>query len=255
MTTSIYNQEQHKPYCVYITFTHSSTELPPLYIGKGKTKQILAKKYFGSVSSKKYKERYKKAVAEGKVQLFVITEFDTDEEAMAAEMRLHEKYDVATNICFVNQAKCTSTGFSVTGINFSEETRQKMSAARKGKPKSEETRQKMSAARKGKSPSNKGRKPSEETRQKISKALKGENNPFFGKKHSEESKAKMRKKRTEEICKKMSVAMKGIPKRKVTCPHCNRTIGANTAKRWHFDNCKFFTEKNENTINSIVKKI
>ena len=70
------------------------------------------------------------------------------------------------------------------GKHLSEETRKKMSAARKGKNHSVEARKKMSAAHKGKH-------HSEETRKKIAEALKGENHPLFGKHPSAEARKKM----------------------------------------------------------------
>jgi hypothetical protein len=83
-------------------------------------------------------------------------------------------------------------------VNPSEETKQKISQAHKGKTPwnkgkslSEETRQKLSQAHKGKTPWNKGKPRSEETRQKISQALMGEKHPQYGKPHSEETKQKM----------------------------------------------------------------
>ena len=33
-------------------------------------------------------------------------------------------------------------------------------------------------------------------------------------------------------------SMRGVPKSKVTCPHCNLEGGSSAMKRWHFDNCK-----------------
>ena len=61
-----------------------------------------------------------------------------------------------------------------------------------GKHHSEQSRKKMSDARKGKS-------MSEEHYNKLSKAFKGEKNPFYGKHHSEEQ------------CKKWSEIRKGRP--------------------------------------------
>ena len=55
-----------------------------------------------------------------------------------------------------------------TGKKRSEETRKKMSAARKGRMLSEETRKKISAAKKGRPATNRGVPQSEETRKKIS---------------------------------------------------------------------------------------
>lgn len=70
---------------------------------------------------------------------------------------------------------------------------------------SEETRRKMSEAKKGNryGIGNKGKRRSEEVRRKRSETYKGKNGTFYGKKHSEESKKKMSlvhkgKKLTEE---------------------------------------------------------
>ena len=73
-------------------------------------------------------------------------------------------------------------------LNPSSETRAKMSAWQRGKPRSAETRTKISAALSG--------KPlSPEHRAKINAALsgkfRGENNPNFGKHHTAKSRAKM----------------------------------------------------------------
>jgi len=65
------------------------------------------------------------------------------------------------------------------GLKMSEEQKLKLR-----KPKSEETKRKISEAKKGKL-------LSKEHKLKISESLKGEKNPFFGKTHTEESKAKI----------------------------------------------------------------
>ena len=61
-----------------------------------------------------------------------------------------------------------------------------------GRKASDETKKKMSKARKGK-------KHSEETRKKLSEQKIG-NKAWLGKKHTEESKSKMRKNKTKKIC-------------------------------------------------------
>ena len=61
-----------------------------------------------------------------------------------------------------------------------------------GRKSSDETKKKMSEARKGK-------KHSEETRKKLSEQKIG-NKVWLGKKHTEESKSKMRKPKTKKIC-------------------------------------------------------
>lgn len=83
--------------------------------------------------------------------------------------------------------------------NISAETRQKLSDALKGRHLSDETRKKISdgkknisaETRKKLSEAIKGKHHSAETRVKISEARKGENNPFYGKHHSAEARAKM----------------------------------------------------------------
>ena len=112
-------------------------------------------------------------------------------------------------------------GFNMKEADFhapiSEETRAKISAARKGQTPSEETRAKLSEAKKGKTPSeetrakirasNKGQTRSEEARAKMSAACKG-------KIISEEQRAKISafhkgKTLSEETRAKMSAARKG----------------------------------------------
>ena len=95
---------------------------------------------------------------------------------------------------------------------MTEEARAKLSLAAKGRVFSEEHKRKISEAHKGK-------KISEETRQKM------KNKTF-----SEETRQKLR-----EACR--TKASKE-PKPQVTCPHCNKTGGEPSMKRWHFDNCK-----------------
>ena len=115
------------------------------------------------------------------------------------------------------------------GKIFSEETKRKISEARKGKKLSEETRRKLSEAAKGKKHSEETKKKmseshkniSDETRKKMSLATSGKNNPMYGKpgtnlgkKFSEEhkkriSEAKKGKKLSEETRRKLSLAHKG----------------------------------------------
>lgn len=104
------------------------------------------------------------------------------------------------------------------GYKLSEETKNKISEAHKGKPTwnkglktgplSEEAKKKMSEA-------HKGIKLSEEHKNKISEACKCEKNPLYGKHLSEETKKKMSeakkgKKFSEEHKKKIGEAHKGM---------------------------------------------
>lgn len=88
------------------------------------------------------------------------------------------------------------------GRKHTEESKAKIKAARALQVCSDETRQKMSAAQKGR---------------KIT--WKTNSN-------------------TPELNKRRSEKMSGIPKPKLTCPHCGKEGGAPTMKQWHFDNCK-----------------
>jgi hypothetical protein len=160
---------------------HSTNDLDDGYIGSG-----LA---FRGAVKKHGKEAFSREI------LFM---FDTPEQAYSKEAEL-------VNEVFVSRQD--TYNLQIGGGNFTEEHRQKISEAKKGKkgkPHSEETRQKMSEARKGKK-----RKPrSEETRRKISEARKG-------KPHSEEtrqkiSEAKKGKPLSEEARQKMSEAHRNI---------------------------------------------
>lgn len=108
----------------------------------------------------------------------------------------------------------------------SEETKKKMSDSQKGRVFSEEHKQRMRKPKseKGRSAIAQARKdssynPSEETKKKISDSLKGR---VFSEDHSS----------------KISSALKGKPKERVTCPHCGKEGAIGLMKRWHFDNCK-----------------
>lgn len=77
---------------------------------------------------------------------------------------------------------------STLGFKHSEESKRKMSIAKRAM--SQETKSKMSRARLGKSPSNKGRSHSKETRDKISTAITGNTNRK-GHHHSQDTKNKI----------------------------------------------------------------
>lgn len=114
------------------------------------------------------------------------------------------------------------------GKPFSEERKQKISEATKGKKRKPETKRKMSESKKGKnnpifgkhrseetkrkiSESNKGKKLSEEHKQKIREALIGEKCYLYGKHRSEETKRKIseaNKNPPEEIKKRIRGARK-----------------------------------------------
>ena len=110
------------------------------------------------------------------------------------------------------------------GKPMKEETKQKLSLAKKGIKLSDETRKKMSESKIG-------IKFSEEHKNKISKARLGKKNPFYGKSHSEETKLKMSvslkgagnpnygRKISEEVKEKMRLGKSSVSK----VIQCNET--------------------------------
>lgn len=77
------------------------------YIGARTCKCLPEKdiKYFGSFKDKTFKP----------TQKIIIDIFDTEEEALNAEIILHNFYEVDTNPYFANRAKQTSTKFNFSG--------------------------------------------------------------------------------------------------------------------------------------------
>ena len=128
----------------------------------------------------------------------IIKTFDTRDEANEYEEKWLKRMNAGYNSDWYNMTNGRKN-FCTHGIKLSEETKKKMSEAKKGyvpwikgKKLSEETKQKMSKSKKG-------MKRSEETKRKIGKAHKGS-------------------KRTEEHKKKISEATKGrIPWNKGIC--------------------------------------
>jgi group I intron endonuclease len=108
--------------------------------------------YLGSFKDKTFKP----------TQKIILQTFRTRADANAAEIILHNFYDVAVNLNFANKAKSTATGFCRAGIPLTTENREKLKKINKGKgnpnygkPKSIETRKKQSNALKGRVFSNK----------------------------------------------------------------------------------------------------
>jgi hypothetical protein len=202
--------------------------------------QDLGIKYFSSSFDKEFMIEQQTNPENFKYKVIKI--FETREEAIALEIKLHTKFDVAINSAFYNLAKSTSTRFDTTGVKCLETTKIKISEGNKGKIRSKETKIKMQK-------SLKGRIFSDETRSKISKSKKGKTSPMLGKTHSDESKAKnsewhknvinpmLGKTHSDEAKAKMSNSKKDIKQKLVQCPHCGKVGGINALNRWHFNNC------------------
>ena len=111
-------------------------------------------------------------------------------------------------------------------------------------PMSQETKQKLSIANKGQIAWNKGIKANPESVKKMVLSKTGKPSKRKGMKHTEETIQKMReshknaKPHTQEAKDKIRNAHLGRKYYLITCPHCNKTGGAATMPRWHFNNCK-----------------
>ena len=239
--------EEEKKWCVYI---HRNKINDKAYIGITCHKP---ESRWG-INGKRYKEKQK--VFYNAIQKYGWDNFEhiiwaeslTEKEAKEWEVRLIALFN--TNCCRYKTPECgynmTDGGEGIIGHEYlsgekhpmygkhhSEETREKIKLANKGRfsgeknpmygrPRSDEEKKKISDGRKGKTVGENnpmyGKHHSKEARDKMSNVRKGKNtgkdNPFYGKKHSEESKEKMRNyalNRPPEVNKKIGEAMKGKP--------------------------------------------
>ena len=187
----------------------------PYYIGKGK----------GNRAFRKDKNEIKLPKDPSRI-IFIETNL-SEIGAFALErmmIRWYGRKDNGTGIL----RNMTDGGDGVAGLVVSQETRDKLSVARKGKPHSEEHKRNNAEARRGKSrpphteetrkkmsESKKGKSKSEETRKKMSEAWKGKpKSEEHRKKLSELKKGKPGANKgvpkSEEARKKMSEARKGM---------------------------------------------
>jgi len=223
----------------------TNTKINKHYYGTRSSKiephKDLGFKYFSSSSDTQFREDQKNNPQDYKY--IIVSEFDSREEAIGLEIRLHNKFNVSVNESFYNKAKQTSIFYDKTGIPLSSEHRAKMSKKLKGRVFSKETLERMRLGQLG-------NKLSEETKAKIRKAQQESNYQ-----HSKEFKEYLREvnigvkvyhdpntkenRRFKDIDDVPSGWVEGNSTvKKVECPHCNK-IGENGAMhRWHFDNCK-----------------
>jgi hypothetical protein len=205
----------------------------PFYVGKGHGKRcefhLDEAKYYTKRKSKKL-NKIRKLMSLGMQPIITkVEENVSDEQAIDFEcLLIAEMRDIGIPL-----TNMTDGGDGAKGYRHTEEHLKYVSELFKGRVVSEETKQKMRKPRSEEGRANiaKARlttayRPSEETKRKTSEALLGRPSPMKDRKQTEESKAKM------------SAMRKGLPKPKVACPHCQKFIAVNTAKRWHFDNCK-----------------
>jgi hypothetical protein len=205
----------------------------PFYVGKGMGERchfhVQEARYYVKRKSLKL-NKIRKILSLGMApEIVKVEENVSDRQAIELEcLLIAEMRDLGIPL-----TNMTDGGDGAKGYKHTPEHIEYISGVLKGRKMPEDVRQKM---RKPKSPEGRAAialarqtstyRPSEETKRKLSEALRGRPSPMMGRIQSEEAR------------KKMSAAGKGRPKQKVECPNCKRSIAVNTAKRWHFDNCK-----------------
>jgi hypothetical protein len=205
----------------------------PFYVGKGMGERchfhVQEARYYVKRKSLKL-NKIRKILSLGMApEIVKVEENVSDRQAIELEcLLIAEMRDLGIPL-----TNMTDGGDGAKGYKHTEEHKQMMRERfvgrvftdehlqRMRKPKSVEGRAAIAAAR-----ITTNYRPSEETKRKTSQALLGRPSPMMGRVHSEDARAKM------------SAAGKGKPKPKVECPNCKKAVAVNTAKRWHFDNCK-----------------
>lgn len=112
------------------------------------------------------------------------------------------------------------------GKKHSDETKQKMSEANKGKTflHTEESKQKMRNAIRPKWSQEAKNSLSKKRKEEYKLGLRKANKSFSGKTHTEETIRKMKE--------------TSLNRERITCPHCGKISAVNLYSRWHGDNCK-----------------
>lgn len=153
----------------------------------------------------------------------------------------------------------------LSGRPKSPQHRQRLADAHRGMKASDQARERMSLARKGRPSSMLGKKHTAEARRKIGSAVSGEKNPFYGRTHSEETRRHLSEIHSgrchdAETRRRMSEARRGESNPRfgvvisaeqkarqiaclksrplMTCPHCGKQANEGNSRRWHFDRCR-----------------
>lgn len=163
-----------------------------------KAKQLISMKNKGRITSDETKKKLSKSLT-GKIM--------SEEQKQAISIRNKGKPGLAgeKNPMYGKRGKLNP----MYGIPMTDEVKQKISEANKGKQK-------------GRPAHNKGKPQSAETKEKIRIAMTG----------------RIISEHTRNL---ISSARRGVPSKIVICPHCNLSGGISNMKRWHFDNCRFKT--------------
>lgn len=221
------NKKYH--YVYRITNTRLNKHYYGVRTSKIEPSKDIGVKYFSSSSDIQFRDDQKNNPQNYKYT--IVSEFDSREEALELEVKLHAKFNVGVNESFYNKARQTSTKFNWNG------------------PYSEKTREKLRQAHLGNTYCL-GNKLSEETKAKIKKAQEladyhpsdefkeylREVNTGVKVYHDPNTKKNRRFKNIKDV---PAGWVKGESHTKTAeCPHCNKIGNKAAMHRWHFDNCK-----------------
>jgi hypothetical protein len=239
---------KNKPYVYTLAYPNGIV----FYVGKGTNDRIYDHEWIAAIEDHKQYNSYKsRAIRKiwregGQVKKDILAYFDVDQEAFDFEVALIFFMRPYGHLC-----NLTDGGEGAKGLLRSEESRKKLSDAKKGSKLSEEAKRKISEANKGKivsedtrrklAISQKGRVYTAESKQKMSNAWNGrppiseetrrkQSEAHKGRRLSEEARrniAEAKKKQSEETRKKNSDAHKGRclseeTKRKISDAHKGR---------------------------------
>lgn len=154
-----------KESCVYLT-TYYGKKMSQFYIGSSYSYKVDNHKYYGSVSSKKWKAIWYSEIMNNP-HLFeseILMRFSNRQAATDMEEIIQKKLDVVKSNLFINESFANKGfGYNIkhsdeskklmsinsSGYKASEETRLKITKSKTGSNHSEETKNKMSEIRKG----------------------------------------------------------------------------------------------------------
>lgn len=116
-------------YCVYVTIYHGKCELPMFYIGSTTINKILRKNkpYKGSVSSKEYRELWKRESKDSPNDFIVkiLKTFQSRNDAYDYERYVQKYFSVVQNEMYVNKSYANDS-FNMHGKKHTPDTKQKM---------------------------------------------------------------------------------------------------------------------------------
>lgn len=201
----------------------------PFYVGKATSLYVAYRHLNGKSHSQTVSgriSRIRKLGSEPGIGIYVC---ENDVDAIALEQTLIEELGrrVLNKGPLLN---LTDGGDGACGRIVSQETSDKIAKALTGKsrgPHKLETIEKIKASHVGRT----YHSASGETKAKMRQAHLGVEKPEF-------SKLMKGRPKSSQMRERLSAAKIGIPRPKLTCPHCGKQGGDGNMKRWHFDNCK-----------------